>query len=114
MTTTQDAQVRIPQWTFADRMRKVRAETGLSQGDFSARIGVKSSTYATYETGRNEPRFKDVFGLAKRVEKLTGVSASWLIGQPSDYSFPVSPVRIKRKSRPANRAGSTGPKGRTR
>lgn len=102
-------------------MRKVRTETGLSQGEFSARIGVKSSTYATYETGRNEPRFKDVFDLAKRVESVTGISASWLIGQPSDYKAPVSDSSMEREKRPhrphltapRNRHDNTRPKGRT-
>ena len=109
MTMTQETKTRIPQWSFADRIRKARSESGLDQRAFATRIQVKPSTYATYETGRNEPRFKDVFNLARRVEEETGVSAAWLIGQPSDYmSTVVVPIRAIR-DRPMGRRDSTGP-----
>jgi transcriptional regulator with XRE-family HTH domain len=99
-------------WTFADRIRKARSETGLDQKEFAQKIGVKASTYATYETGRNEPRFRDVFDLAKRVEDVSGVPAAWLIGQPSDYkAMGLRPVR-KLPSRPRNRTDMRGPSSR--
>ena len=115
MNATQETETRIPTWTFADRIRKARKETGLDQREFAAKIGVKESTYATYETGRNEPRYKDVFDLAKRVESVAKVPAVWLIGRPSDYNAMVSDIRIQRatRTRPRNRTGSTRPRGRT-
>ena len=75
---------------------------------------MKASTYATYETGRNEPRFKDVFDLAKRVEAVSFVRAAWLIGQPLDYLATVLDIRHGRKmiSRPSNRKDTRGPQGR--
>lgn len=109
---TQDARVQAPVWTFADRIRKARNQTGLEQREFAARIGVKASTYATYETGRNEPRYRDVFDLAKRVEEVAKVPASWLVGQPSDYKAMVQyPVKYL-SDRPRNRRGNTGPTSR--
>lgn len=84
MTTAPNTQTRVPSWTFADRIRKARTEAGLDQREFAEQIGVKASTYATYETGRNQPRYKDIFDLARRVENVSGVDAVWLIGKPSD------------------------------
>lgn len=103
--TTQTA-LRVPSWTFADRIRKARTETGLDQREFAAKIGVKASTYATYETGRNEPRYKDVFDLAKRVEHISSVPATWLIGHPSDYKGVVLQFRPTHamSTRPKNRS----------
>ena len=37
------------------RIRELRKKIGLTQQDFADRIGVKQSTIATYEMGRNEP-----------------------------------------------------------
>lgn len=89
-------------------------QTGLDQREFATKIGVKPSTYATYETGRNEPRYRDVFSLAKRVEALTHIPASWLIGHPSDYFAVVSDLAARRatKARPDRSSGTTHPRGR--
>lgn len=109
MTITQNTRTRIPVWTFADRIRKARNEAGLDQKEFAQRIGVKASTYATYETGRNEPRFRDVFDLAKRVEDVSGVPAAWLIGQPSDYKAMGVRSIARLSDRPQRRNDTRGP-----
>jgi transcriptional regulator with XRE-family HTH domain len=113
MTLTQETGTRIPQWTFADRIRKIRDTTGMTQKEFAVKIGVKASTYATYETGRNQPRFKDVFALAARVEEVSGVPANWLVGQPSDYRVEVRlPRPAFASSGPGTRNDPRGPKNR--
>lgn len=38
-----------------DRMKELRVNLGLTQKEFADRIGVKQSTIATYEIGRNNP-----------------------------------------------------------
>lgn len=37
-------------WTIADRLRKVRERTGLSQKEFAALIGISHGTASQYET----------------------------------------------------------------
>ena len=44
-------------WTFGDRVRKIRRASGDSQETFAQRIGQKKESLAAWETGRNaQPR----------------------------------------------------------
>ena len=72
------ANVAIPEWTLADHLRKARQTTGLNQREFAERLGVKYTAYAQWEADNNRPR--DVVLVAKRVEMLTGIPASWTLG----------------------------------
>jgi transcriptional regulator with XRE-family HTH domain len=67
----------IPEWTFADRLRKARQSVDLNQRDFAERLGVGAPAYGQWEAGNNRPR--DLVALAKRVELLTKVPAAWLL-----------------------------------
>ncbi|NNH23409.1 helix-turn-helix domain-containing protein [Pseudokineococcus marinus] len=79
MTSTPEASAAvIPQWTLADRLRKIRQMAGMGQRDFSAQLEVPPSRYAQWEAGNNKPR--DVVAVARRIELLTGVPASWTLG----------------------------------
>lgn len=69
--------MRIPEWTFADRLRKARQEVHLNQRDFAERLQVTAAAYAQWEAGNARPR--DVVTIAKRVELLAQVPASWLL-----------------------------------
>lgn len=40
----------VPEWTMADRLRKVRELTGLDQSEFASLIGVSRGTVSTYES----------------------------------------------------------------
>lgn len=73
---------KIPEWTFGDRVRKVRLErTDLTQGGFAKEIGVNGPTLSAWESGRNRaPRGQDLIGIAKRISARTGVSVEWLLG----------------------------------
>jgi transcriptional regulator with XRE-family HTH domain len=42
-------------WTIADRLRKARELTGLSQEEFAAKIGISKGTVGTYETNPDAP-----------------------------------------------------------
>lgn len=67
----------VYQWTFGDRIRKVRRTAGMSSRDFAAALGVTNSGLAQWETDRSLPR--DIKGAAAKVSELTGVSAHWLV-----------------------------------
>lgn len=69
--------LRIPEWTFAERLRKGRRDARLSQSEMAERLGVKESTYSAWETGRNTP---DVAKIAPRLEEITHVSRMFFIG----------------------------------
>lgn len=78
MTNVIPLRATIPQWTLAERLRKVRREKKLSQEVFAARLGVKPGTYSAWETGRNVPDRIDE--LAETLEMATGVSRLWFLG----------------------------------
>lgn len=68
---------RVPEWTPAERLRKGRREARLTQARISELLGVKESTYAAWESGRNTP---DILLLAPKLEEITGVSRMFFIG----------------------------------
>lgn len=67
-----------PDWTFGDRIRKARRLAGMTGATFAAALLITTSALGQYETDRSLPR--DVVGLAKRAEDVTGVPAAWLLG----------------------------------
>lgn len=79
-------QWRVPEWTLADRLRKIRRLTGMSQGEFARAINVPEPRYAAWETGRNQPHSGDLLAVAKRIELLTRVPAVWTLGLSEDGS----------------------------
>jgi transcriptional regulator with XRE-family HTH domain len=56
------------------RLAEVRVESGLSQTDFAARLGVSLRAYQSYERAEREPPFT----LAVRLYREFGVSPLWL------------------------------------
>jgi transcriptional regulator with XRE-family HTH domain len=76
----------IPEWTLSDRLRKARLSTGLQQKDFAERIGVTASAYSQWEAGNNGPR--DVVTIAKRIELMTRIPATWTLGLGIDRPSP--------------------------
>jgi transcriptional regulator with XRE-family HTH domain len=68
---------RVPEWTFAERLRKARRDLKWTQADMAARLDVKASTYEAWETGRNKP---DVAELAEKLEAVTGITRLWFVG----------------------------------
>ncbi|TDX78685.1 helix-turn-helix protein [Rathayibacter sp. PhB151] len=87
--------LRVPQWTFGDKIRKARTLTGLSQVDFAARVNITASTLAAYETDRTTPRMKNLGTLAKSIELLAGIPRSWF------FDFEPAPV-LRAKDRPSD------------
>ena len=115
MTMQNNTELRIPQWSFGDKIRKARAQVGMDQREFAEAIGLTSSTIAAYETGRANPRFKDVGELAKKLERVTSIPRTWFVdfnSATSDYKSASSVVLhadFTGKSRPSTRSGQTHP-----
>lgn len=74
----------IPQWTFGDRLRKVRREMGWSQSllaeRLTAQLGrpVSAKTVGAWEITQHKPG--DVVDIARALEAITEVPASWFLG----------------------------------
>src|SRR4051794_23115372 len=68
----------VPTWSLADRLRKIRRDSHMSQEDFANTLGIKPTTYAAWETGRNVP--ERILELATLIEDTFDVPAAWLLG----------------------------------
>ena len=80
----------VPEWSLADKLRKARQSIGLGQRDFAKELGVTDTAYQQWEAGRSRPR--NVVATAKRIEMLTGVSATWILGLESTVPQPGAPA----------------------
>lgn len=69
----------VPEWTFADRLRKVRHMMApCTQTQFAEMIGENPKAYSQWEAGNNGPR--NLVAVVEKVSDVTGVSSSWLLG----------------------------------
>ena len=68
----------IPEWTFADRLRKARKSTHLTQAEMAHVLDVAPGTYGAWEAETAKPR--DIVTIAQRIERSLGIPASWVLG----------------------------------
>lgn len=61
---------------MSKKLKELRIERGLTQGQVSKRIGVTSSMVSAYENGIRQPSFEILIKLAY----LYGVSSDYLLG----------------------------------
>ena len=61
----------------AQKIREARKRKGITQAELSKRTEVHRNTIINYETGRRDPRVKDL----KKIAKALNVSLVELIGQ---------------------------------
>lgn len=92
-------QSRDLQWSFGDRLRKVRREAGLTQRQLASELQVTSAAIDAWESERNLPR--NLQGMANRVELIFGLPRGWMLGyadpeRPRDPSGPGNTVRLRR------------------
>lgn len=70
------------EWTFSDRIRKLRKATGLGQAEFAERIGVAPGTYSGWEASPTQPR--GIVEVAQRIQhefgEQYGATANWVLG----------------------------------
>lgn len=59
---------------LADRLRELRGS--MSQSDFAAKIGVKQTSYSSWERGVKDPLAQTLV----QISNTLGVSADWLLG----------------------------------
>ncbi len=73
---------RIPEWSFADRLRKVRRDGRMTIDEMAATLNVGAKAYGAWEAGRNTPA--DIADVAVRLERVTGVPRTWFLGWETD------------------------------
>ena len=67
------------EWTYSDRLRKLRKATGLGQGDFASLIGARSGTLANWEAGSNPRQLVEMTQVIEEQLEIPGIAA-WLLG----------------------------------
>lgn len=77
--------------TFSTRIRKLREERGLNQGQFADFVGISRGAMSYYE---QEARTPDI-GVLLSICKKCGVSADYMIGLTPDQNHAVSDVCIE-------------------
>lgn len=81
---------RIPQWTFAERARKVRRDMHLTQAEMATQLDVGLKAYSAWESGKNSP--EDLSDIAVKLERITGVPRVWFLGWADEDSSPTPPT----------------------
>lgn len=71
---------------FADVLRRLRKQDGLTQNDIARRLGIAKSTVSMYECGRREPDFETMEAIAD----LFNVDMNQLTDHTAS-SHPLSP-----------------------
>lgn len=82
---------------FAERLKRARELTELTQNETAKMIGISQSTLAKYETGDREP---DVETIGKLAE-FYAVSVDWLLGlgmQGNKPNYEKSEYKTREKS----------------
>lgn len=64
-------------WSFGDRFRKARLHADLTTRELGIMLGVSHTTISHWEGDRRLP--EKVASIAAQVERVTGVSARWLL-----------------------------------
>ncbi|QOR55326.1 MAG: hypothetical protein SHS37scaffold537_24 [Phage 68_12] len=77
----------VPTWTFAERVRKVRRDQGLTQAAFADQLDVGEKAYAAWESGKNEPG--SLVDVAVKLEQTTGVPRQWFLGWLDEPTSPT-------------------------
>ena len=93
---------RVPQWSFADRARKVRRDLKLGQAQMADLLGVGLKAYSAWESGKNSP--EDIVATAVKFERASGVPRSWFLGWVDDTPSESTP--FDETDDETNRSGS--------
>jgi transcriptional regulator with XRE-family HTH domain len=82
---------------FADRLKKAREASGMSQQLMAERIGVKKSTVAGWESGERQPRGNRM----QMIASLLNVPLLWLLGGsqqvPASANSASDPGKLQQK-----------------
>lgn len=94
----------IPRWTLADRLRKVRREAHLTQAEMADALGIRLSSWSSWESGHNRP--DDPVAVAMLIESHFDVPAAWVLGLLHESGV-VPPVPHPRPEASALGSGQT-------
>ena len=87
----------VPEWTFADRLRKIRHMMApCTQVQFAEMIGENPKAYSQWESGNNGPR--NLVAVAQKISDVTGVSPAWLLGLAATVPTPPDGLQTGYKS----------------
>lgn len=73
---------------FAESLKLLRKENGLTQQQFAQKFNISNGTIAMWETGKREPDFSTV----QRIADFFDVSVDHVLGRPSANS--TNPIRV--------------------
>lgn len=77
---------------FSERLKMLRKEKGMRQGDLATKLNYGYTAIANYESGRNEPSLKDLIRLADEFN----VTIDYLIGYKKfKWSKPKKMEKVK-------------------
>lgn len=78
---------------FAQRLRELRRERGLTQVQLAKKFNLSNGTIGMWETGKREPDFN----ITKRLAAFFHVSVDYLLGNVNDPSFYLDNERTLRE-----------------
>lgn len=67
---------------FGEKVKKLRKEMKLSQGELAAKIGVSARSVASYEAGTSYPRYKEVY---EALAAALGVDVNYLRTEDEEF-----------------------------
>ena len=73
---------------FAERLKQLRKENGISQQKLADLLGLRQSTVAMWEKGKNSPEYESLLKIAK----IFGTSMDYLTGQKAQKTAHRIPV----------------------
>lgn len=99
MTGTEHPAHGVPEWTLADRLRKIRRDRHMTQAEIAEALGIKAPAWAAWESGRTHPQH--ILDLAVAIERRFNVPAAWVLGvlQSHDRRHAQPPTTEQRQRR---------------
>lgn len=67
---------------FGEKLRKLRTEKSITQGDVAATIGVSRRTYVSYEQDGRYPRRREVY---TKLAEILGCDVNYLLAEEEEF-----------------------------
>ena len=67
---------------FAEKLKKLRSEKGLTQQETAKAAGITTRTYASYETDGRYPRNRDLYG---KLAAVLGCDTNYLMTEDEEF-----------------------------
>ncbi len=84
---------------FGEKVKKLRRDMKLSQGELAAKIGVSGRSVASYEAGTSYPRYKETY---EALAAVLGVDVNYLRTEDEEFLEEVGLQFGSRGQRQAN------------